>query len=36
MTLHSVFVSFYLRDLQHEIDGIRSLSLFVAAVSRIG
>ena len=32
----SVFVSFYLRDLQHEIDGIRSLGPFVAAGSRIG
>ena len=32
----SVFVSFYLCDLQHEIDGIRSLGPFVAAGSRIG
>ena len=27
----SVFVSFYLRDIQHEFDDICSLSLFVAA-----
>ena len=33
---NSVFVSFYLRDIQHEIDGIRSLGPFVAACSRIG
>ena len=33
---NSVFVSFYLRDLQHEFDCIRSLGLFVAAGSRIG
>ena len=33
---NSVFVSFYLRDLQHEFDGIRSLGPFVAAGSRIG
>ena len=31
-----VFVSFYLRDLQHEIDGIRSLGPFIAAGSGIG
>ena len=31
----SVFSSFYLRDIQHEYDGIRSLGLFVAAGSRI-
>ena len=31
----SVFTSFYLRDLQHEFDGILSLGLFVAAGSRI-
>ena len=33
---NSVFVSFYLRVLQHEFDGIRSLGPFVAAGSRIG
>ena len=33
---NSAFVSFYLRDIQHEIDGIRSLGSFVAAGSRIG
>ena len=33
---NSVFVSFYLCDLQHEIDGIRSFGAFVAAGSRIG
>ena len=33
---NSVFVSFYLCDIQHEIDGIRSLGPFVAAGSRIG
>ena len=32
----SVFTSFYLRDLQHEYDGILSLSPFVAAGTRIG
>ena len=32
---YSVFVSFYLRDLQHEFEGLRSLGLFVAAGSRI-
>ena len=32
----SVFSSFYLRDLQHEYDGILSLGLFVAAGTRIG
>ena len=32
----SVFSPFYLRDLQHEYDGILSLGLFVAAGSRIG
>ena len=32
----SVFPSFYLRDLQHEFDGILSLGPFVAAGSRIG
>ena len=32
----SVFTSFYLRDLQHEYDGILSLCLFVAAGTRIG
>ena len=32
----SVFMSFYLRDLQHEFDGILSLGPFVAAGSRIG
>ena len=32
---NSVFVSFYLRDIQHEFDGIRSLGPFVAAGSRI-
>ena len=31
----SVFSSFYLRDIQHEYDGIRSLGPFVAAGSRI-
>ena len=31
----SVFTSFYLRDLQHEFDGILSLGPFVAAGSRI-
>ena len=31
----SVFSSFYLRDIQHECDGIRSLGPFVAAGSRI-
>ena len=31
----SVFTSFYLRDLQHEFQGLRSLGLFVAAGSRI-
>ena len=33
---NSVFVSFYLCDLQHEFDGIRSLCPFVAAGSRVG
>ena len=33
---NSVFVSFYLCDIQHEFDGIRSLGLFVVAGSRIG
>ena len=32
----SVFSSFYLRDLQHEYDGILSLGLFMAAGTRIG
>ena len=32
----SVFTSFYLRDLQHEFDGILSLGPFVAAGSTIG
>ena len=32
----SVFSSFYLRDIQHEYDGILSLGPFVAAGSRIG
>ena len=32
----SVFSSFYLRDVQHEYDGLLSLGLFVAAGSRIG
>ena len=32
----SMFVSIYLRDLQHVIDGVRSLGPFVAAGSRIG
>ena len=32
----SVFSSFYLRDIQHEFDGLLSLGPFVAAVSRIG
>ena len=31
----SVFTSFYLRDLQHEFQGLRSLGPFVAAGSRI-
>ena len=31
-----VFSSFYLRDIQHEYDGILSLGPFVAAGSRIG
>ena len=30
------FCSFYLRDIQHEYDGLLSLGLFVAAGSRIG
>ena len=33
---NSVFVSFYLRYLQHEFDGINSLGPFMAAGSRIG
>ena len=33
---NSVFASFYLGDLQHEFDGLRSLGLFVAAGERIG
>ena len=33
---NSVFASFYLRDLQHEFDGLRSLGLFMAAGERIG
>ena len=33
---NSVFSSFYLRDIQHEYDGILSLGPFVAAGSRIG
>ena len=33
---NSVFVSFYLRDIQHEIAGIRSLGSFVAVGSQIG
>ena len=32
----SVFSSFYLRDIQHEYDGLLSLGLFVAAGTRIG
>ena len=32
---NSVFVSFYLCDLQHEFEGLRSLGLFVTAGSRI-
>ena len=32
----SVFSSFYLRDIQHEFDGMLSLGPFVAAGSRIG
>ena len=32
----TVFSSFYLRDLQHEYDGLLSLGPFVAAGSRIG
>ena len=32
---NSVFVSFSLRDLQHEFEGLRSLGPFVAAGSRI-
>ena len=32
----SVFSSFYLRDLQHDYDGLLSLGLFVAAGTRIG
>ena len=32
----SVFSSFYLRDLQHEYDGLLSLGPFVAAGTRIG
>ena len=32
----SVFSSFYLRDIQHEFDGLLSLGPFVAAGSRIG
>ena len=32
----SVFFSFYLRDIQHEYDGLLSLGPFVAAGSRIG
>ena len=31
-----VFTSFYLRDIQHEYDGLLSLGLFVAAGTRIG
>ena len=31
----AVFSSFYLRDIQHEYDGLRSLGPFVAAGSRI-
>ena len=33
---NSVFSSFYLRDIQHEYDGLLSLGPFVAAGSRIG
>ena len=33
---NSVFASFYLRDFQHEFDGLRSLGPFVAAGERIG
>ena len=33
---NSVFASFYLRDLQHEFDGLRSLGPFVPAGERIG
>ena len=32
----SMFSSFYLRDIQHEFDGLRFLGPFVAAGSRIG
>ena len=32
----SVFSSFYLRDIQHEFDGLLSIGPFVAAGSRIG
>ena len=32
---NSVFASFYLRDLQHEFDGLRSLGPFMAAGERI-
>ena len=32
----SVFSSFYLRDIQHEYDGLLSLGPFVAAGARIG
>ena len=35
-TSSSVFSSFYLRDIQHEYDGLLSLGPFVAAGSRIG
>ena len=33
---NSVFTSFYLRDLQHELDGLRSLRPFMTAGGRIG
>ena len=33
---NSVFASFYLRDLQHEFDGLRSWGPFVTAGERIG
>ena len=32
---NSVFASFYLRDLQHKFDGLRSLGSFVAAGEQI-
>ena len=33
---NSIFASFYLRDLQHEFDGLHSLGPFVGAGERIG